>query len=56
MDEFEQSDVGKEKNDSHNTFCQNLIHIKAIENAFIKKIKLWYIFSCVCYKTKGRCD
>ena len=29
MDEFEQSDLEKETNDSHNTFCQNAIHYKA---------------------------
>ena len=26
MDEFEQSDLEKETNDSHNTFYQNAIH------------------------------
>ena len=38
MDEFEQSDLGMEINDSHNTLCQNAIHYKEKENAFIKKL------------------
>ena len=36
MDKNEHSDVEKETNDSHNTFCQNTIHYKENENAFIK--------------------
>ena len=36
MDEFEQSDLEKETNDSHKIFYQNAIHYKERENAFIK--------------------
>ena len=41
MDEFEQSDVGKETNDSHdhNTFYQIAKHYKERENASIKNCK-----------------
>ena len=38
MDAFEQSDLEKETNDSHNSFYQNAIHYKERENASIKKI------------------
>ena len=38
MDEFEQSDSGKETSDSHNTFYQNVIHHKERENALIQKV------------------
>ena len=38
MDEFEQSDLEKETNDSHNTFYRNAIHYKGQENVFIKKL------------------
>ena len=36
MDKFEQNDLEKETNDFHNTFCQNAIHIRENENAFMK--------------------
>ena len=36
MDELEQSDLGKETNDSHNTFCQDANYYKEREKAFIK--------------------
>ena len=36
MDEFEQSSLEKEANDSHNNFYQNAIHYKGKENVFIK--------------------
>ena len=35
MDEFQQSDLEKETDDSHNTSYQNTIHYKEKENAFI---------------------
>ena len=35
MDEFEQSDLEKETNDSHNTCYQNAVRYKEKENAFI---------------------
>ena len=38
MDEFDQSDLKKETNDSRNTFYQNAIHYKENENAFMKKL------------------
>ena len=53
MDEFEQSDLGKETNDSHNTCYQNSIRYKEKENAFIKNWLMWLIFFCLCYKTRG---
>ena len=43
MDEFQQSDLGKERNDSHDTFYQNTKHYKERENAFVKNHKC-----CVC--------
>ena len=55
MDEFEQSDLEKETNDSHNIFYQNVIHYKEKENTFIKELKVWYIFPCLYYKTRGTC-
>ena len=39
MDEFEQSDLDEETNDSHNTCYQNAIRYKEKENAFIKNCK-----------------
>ena len=36
MDEFKQSDIEKETNDSQNTFFQNVMHYKERENVFIK--------------------
>ena len=54
MDVFEQSNSEKETNDSHNTFYQNAIYYKGHENAFIRKLKVCYIFSCLCYKTRER--
>ena len=39
MDAFEPSDSEKEANDSHSTCCQNAIHYKQKENAFIKNCK-----------------
>ena len=42
MDEFEQSDLEKETNDSRNTCYQNAILYK--ENAFIKKSKCGLFF------------
>ena len=36
MDAFEQSDLKKKTNDSHNTCYQNAIRFKEKENAFIK--------------------
>ena len=44
MDEFEQSDLEEETNDSHNTCYKNAIRYK--ENAFIKNCKCG-IFSLV---------
>ena len=38
MDEFEQSHLQKETNDSHNTCYQNAVSSKEKENAVIKKI------------------
>ena len=38
MDEFEQSDLEKQTDDSHNATYQNAIHYKERENAFVKKI------------------
>ena len=40
MDEFEQSDLEKETNDSHNTCHQNAICYK--ENAFIRNVNMAY--------------
>ena len=42
MDEFEQSDLGKETNDSHNTCYQNAIRFNEKENAFIKILNVVY--------------
>ena len=53
MDEFEQSALEKETNDYHNTCYQNAIHYKEKENAFIKKLLMWFIFFCLSYKTRG---
>ena len=39
MDEFEQSHLEKETNDSHNTCYENAIRYKEKENAFIKNCK-----------------
>ena len=36
MDPFQQSDLEKETNDSHNSYYQNAIRYKEKENAFIK--------------------
>ena len=36
MNEFEQSGLEKETNDSHNTFYQNVMHYKERENVFMK--------------------
>ena len=47
MDESEQSNLEKETNDSLNTLYQNAIHYKERENAFIKELKVWHIFSCL---------
>ena len=38
MDGFEQSELEKERNDSHKTCYQNAILYKEKENAFIKKL------------------
>ena len=38
MDEFEQSNLEKKTNDSHEPFYQNAIHYKEKENAFIKEL------------------
>ena len=46
MDEFELSDLEKEKNDYHNTCYQNTIHVKRCSH---EKLKMWFIFSCLCY-------
>ena len=43
MDEFEQSDLGKETNDSHHTLYQNSKH-KEKEKAFIKNYKCGIFF------------
>ena len=51
MDEFEQSDLGKETDDSHNTFYQNAVHYKEKGNDFIKNYQI--IFPYLCYKTRG---
>ena len=40
MDEFDQSDLMKERNDSYNNCYQISMHYKEIENAFIKKFLL----------------
>ena len=53
MDKFEQSDLEKETNDSHNTFYQNAIHYKERENALLKELQVWYILSCLCDKTRA---
>ena len=37
MDEFEQSDLEKETNGSHNTFYGNAIHYQEKENVVIKR-------------------
>ena len=39
MDEFEQSDSGKQTNDSHNACYQNAIRYKEKENASIRNCK-----------------
>ena len=39
MDDFKQSDLEKETNDSHNSFYQTTILYKENENAFIKSRK-----------------
>ena len=39
MDEFEQSDLGKETIDSHNTCYQNVIRYKEKGNAFKRNCK-----------------
>ena len=39
MDEFEQSDLEKETNGSHNTCYQNAIRYEEKENAFIKNCR-----------------
>ena len=46
MDEFEQSDLEKPTDYSHNTLYQNAIHYKERENASLKKNK-YDIFSLV---------
>ena len=46
MDEFEQSDLEKETNGSHNSFYQSAIRYKEKENAFQKNI-MCGIFSLV---------
>ena len=46
MDQFEQSDLEKKKNDSHNTCYQNAIRCKEKENAFMKNCKCG-VFSLV---------
>ena len=52
MDEFEQSDLEKETNDSHNTCYQNAIHYKEKENVFIKNCKCG-LFPLVLVKKLG---
>ena len=47
MDEFEQSDLERKTNGSHNIFYQN---------AFITKLLVKYIFFCFCYKTRRTYD
>ena len=49
MDQFAQSDLEKETNDSHNTCYQNAIRYKEKENAFIKNYKCG-LFSLVFVK------
>ena len=56
MDDFEQSDLEKEINNSDNTFYQNAIHNKWKGNAFIKKLQVWYIFFCLCYESRDDWD
>ena len=46
MDEFERNDLEKNTNDSHNTFCQNVIHYKE-RKCFRKKNNKCGIFSLV---------
>ena len=43
MDEFEQSDLENNTNDSFNTLYQNAIHYKEKDNAFIKNISVVYL-------------
>ena len=42
MEEFEQSDLDKETNDSHNTCYQNAICYQEKENAFQKNLNVVY--------------
>ena len=42
MDQFEQSDLEKETNNSHNTRYKNAIRYKEEENAFIKIVNVVY--------------
>ena len=44
MNEFEQSDLEKETNDSHNIYYQNAIPYKEKENAVIKNCKCGLVF------------
>ena len=44
MDKFEQCDLEKETNDSHNTCCQNAILYKEEENAFMRNCKYGLFF------------
>ena len=53
MDEFEQSDLEKETNDS---FYQNVVHYKDREITFMKKITSVVYFLCLCYKPMGSYD
>ena len=43
MNEFEQSDLEKETNDSHITCYQNAMRCKE-KNAFIKNLLMWFFF------------
>ena len=54
MDEFEQSGLGKETDDSHNIFYQNAKHYKERENALIEKNYKCAIFSLVFVIKPGR--
>ena len=56
MDEFEQSDLGKETNDSHNACFQNAIGYKEKGNAFIKSCKCGLLSLVFVIKTGGRYD
>ena len=53
MDEFEQSDLKKQTDDSRNTIYQNGIHFKERENAFMKNSKCGIFSLLLVIKLRG---